>query len=230
MTCLSHLVLYVVSKAYTVCFPCSWPVCLIWFCIWSARHTDSVFHVHDPFVSFGVACGQQGVHTVFSMFMTRLSHLVLYVVSKAYTLCFPCSWPVCLIWCCMWSARHTHCFLCSWPVCLIWCCMWSARHTHCVFRVHDQFVSFGRQGIHTVFSMFMTRLSHLVLYVVGKVEYQVSSHEDYCKAYIQHFPCSCCGLMKNTPGPTYCVFLVHVVEWWRIIPQGLRTVFSLFML
>ena len=34
---------------------------------------------------------------------------------------------------------------------------------------------------------------------------------------------------NNTPRPTYCVFPVHVMEWWRI-PQGLHTVFSLFML
>ena len=62
-----------------------------------------------------------------------------------------------------------------------------------------------------MFSMFMTRLSHLVLYVVGKVADQVSGHEDYCKAYIHHFPCFCCGLMKNTPRLTYCVFPVHTL-------------------
>ena len=54
--------------------------------MWSARCTHCVFHVHDLFVSFGAVCGQQGIHTVFSMFMTCLSHLVLYVVGKAYTL------------------------------------------------------------------------------------------------------------------------------------------------
>ena len=59
--------------------------------------------------------------------------------------------------------------------------------------------------------MFMTRLSHLVLYVVGKVADQVSGHEDYCKAYIHHFPCFCCGLMKNTPRLTDCVFPVHML-------------------
>ena len=116
----------------------------------------------------------------------------------------------------MWSARHTHCVFHVHDLFVSFGAVCGRQGIHTVFYVHDLFASFGavcgRQGIHTVFSMFMTRLSHLVLYVVGKVEYQVSSHEDYCKAYIQHFPCSCCGLMKNTPGPTYCVFPVHVVE------------------